>query len=142
MSSALLLTPFQRAVLRRLAGGVSDHQSDELSLLLLLEIFLVLETLEVSPTQIESILGEEVTRFFNETVDAHGQDSPSLAAWRDVRHTMPTCGPGGAGAADLPVLTVDGRRVPYFGVVNPDGRIAYSEAAQRWLQEHHDAARP
>ena len=114
VSSSLALTPFQRAVLRRLAQGVNAYQVDELRLLAHLAIFLVLETLEVSPSQIDSILGVEVTAFLNAFVDASAQ--------------------AGAKAA---TAALD--RVPCFGAVTSDGRIVYTEAAQRWLQEHDHA---
>ena len=77
---------------------MSDNPSQELRRISQLMIFLVLETLEVSPSQIDSILGVEVTQSLNAMLDAP--------------------------------------RIPYFGVVDPAGRIAYTAEAQQWLQEH------
>lgn len=102
--AARALTPFQRAVLRRLAGGISAYASADLRLLGYLMIFLVLETLDVTPAQIDSVLGVGVSTLLNELVD-EGAESALL-------------------------------RVPVFGAVAPDGRITYTEQAQRWLQEH------
>ena len=127
-SSSLVLTPFQRALLRRLAEGAGSYGPGEVRQLAQLTIFLVLETLEVSPSQIESILGPEVTQALNALVDAGA--GAGAGAGSDA----------GAGGADLPAITMNGRPVPYFGVVGPDGRIAYSETAQRRLQEHDRAA--
>lgn len=125
-SSSLVLTPFQRALLRRLAEGAGSCGPGEVRQLAQLTIFLVLETLEVAPGQIESILGPEVTEALNALVDA----GAGIGAGSDA----------GAGGADLPAITMNGRPVPYFGVVGPDGRIAYTETAQRRLQEHEHAA--
>lgn len=102
--TALSLTPFQRAVLRRLVRGIGANAAPDLRLFGYLAIFLVLEALEVTPAQIDSVLGVEVTTILNALVDE------------------------GAERALI--------RVPVFGAVAPDGRIAYSEQAQRWLQEH------
>ena len=101
------LTPFQRAVLRRLVQGISTYASPDLRLLGYLLIFLVLETLDVTPAQIDSVLGVGVTTLLNELVDE-----------------------GAASAASALI------RVPVFGTVAPDGRITYTDQAQRWLQEH------
>ena len=98
------LTPFQRALLRRLAQGIGAYPAADLRLLGYLAIFLVLETLEVSPAQIDSVLGVEVTTVLNAFVDE-----------------------GAFGAL---------ARIPIVGTVTPDGRIAYTEAAQHRLQEH------
>ncbi len=101
------LTPFQRAVLRRLVQAIGANAASDLRLFGALVIFLVLETLEVTPAQIDSVLGVEVTTILNALVDE------------------------GAERALI--------RVPVFGAVAPDGRIVYSEQAQRWLQEHDHA---
>jgi hypothetical protein len=92
-----------------------------------LTIFLVLETLEVPLSQIESILGDEVTESLNKMVDA-GADE---ALKRLIHTSACPCSPGG-----LPSLLVGGQHVSYFGVVGPDGQIAYTAEAQHWLQEH------
>ena len=107
-----------------------------------LTIFLVLETLEVAPPQIESILGPTVTAALNALVDA-GADAPADAPAAAAAGPCAGSGGGseaGAGGADLPAITLNGRPVPFFGVVGPDGRIAYTETAQRRLQEHAHAA--
>ena len=78
--------------------------SAELRLFAYLAIFLVLETLDVTPAQIDSVLGVGVTTLLNALVDE--------------------------GAASALI------HVPVFGTVTPDGRIAYTDQAQRWLQEH------
>ena len=101
------LTPFQRAVLRRFVQGISANPSSELRLFAYLAIFLVLETLDVTPAQIDSVLGVGVTTLLNSLVDE--------------------------GAASALI------HVPVFGTVTPDGRIAYTDQAQRWLQEHDHA---
>ena len=107
LPSARALTPFQRAVLRRLVQGISANGAAELRLFAYLAIFLVLETLDVSPAQIDSVLGVGVTTLLNALVDE-----------------------GAAGALI---------HLPLFGTVAPDGRITYTEQAQRWLQEHDHA---
>lgn len=107
LPSPRALTPFQRAVLRRLVQGIGANGSSELRLFAYLAIFLVLETLDVTPSQIDSVLGVEVTTILNALVDE-----------------------GAAGAL------LD---VPLFGTVAPDGRITYTDQAQRWLQEHDHA---
>lgn len=137
-SSSLVLTPFQRALLRRLAEGAGSYGPGEVRQLAQLTIFLVLETLEVALPQIESILGPEVTEALNALVDAR-TDTDTVT---DTGAGIGTGAGSAAGVpgADLPAITLNGRPVPYFGVVGPDGRIAYTATAQRRLQEHEHAA--
>ena len=106
-SPSSTLTPFQRAVLRRLVQGIGAYASPDLRLLGYLMIFLVLETLDVTPAQIDSVLGVGVSTLLDELVDE------------------------GAASAASALL-----HVPVFGTVAPDGRITYTDQAQRWLQEH------
>jgi hypothetical protein len=107
------LTPYQRALLRRMAGKYVKLLPSALAEHVLLAFFTTLEVLNVPGGQIEAVLGSAVVEHLNEVIDNQ------VKAER-------------AGA----VL----QRIAVVGAVDAGGRIHYTEAGRRWLEDHdHEA---
>jgi hypothetical protein len=75
MSPVITLSPFQHALLSRLASCIQAHQTPMQAFSSLLLIMLVLETLDVDPAAIETIFGTETAKVLYQMIDAGARNT-------------------------------------------------------------------
>ncbi|MFN8469483.1 MAG: hypothetical protein U0X20_28270 [Caldilineaceae bacterium] len=111
------LSSRQEAYLHNLADQYAQLLPEAMAVHSLILMYDMLEALEFTHEQIESVFGPQVMLYLTGLLyGAHcaAEDIPSpLAA--------------------VPLLTINGRPVPFLGTVDPDGRIHYGLAAQTLL---------
>ena len=107
----------QQVYLQSLALQYAELLPEAMAVHSLILMYDMLEALECTHEQIEAVFGPEVMLYltgllYGAYCAAEGIASP-LAA--------------------VPLLTINGRPVPFLGAVDADGRIRYTASAKRWL---------
>lgn len=107
----------QEAYLQNLAGQYAQLIPEAMAVHSLILMFDMLEALEFTHEQIESVFGPEVMLYLTGLLyggycAAEGIPSPLAAR---------------------PLLTINGRPVPLLGAVDANGRVQFTSSAKYWL---------
>ena len=107
----------QQAYLQNLADQYAQLLPEAMAVHSLILMFDMLEALEFTHAQIESVFGPEVMLYLT------GLLYGAYCAAESIPSPLAT----------VPLLTINGRPVPFLGTVDPNGRVHYTSSANHWL---------
>ena len=106
----------QAAYLHNLADQYAELLPEAMAVHSLILMYDLLEALEFTPEQIESIFGPQVMLYLT------GLLYGACCAPESIPSPL----------AAVPLLTINGRPVPFLGTVDPAGRVHFTSSARHW----------